>query len=254
MKRSLKGDITMLFYTATIVFSLLTAIPIIILIYQTDSLANKAVADSIFDDRATTTGSTSAKKFRVKPVKLDDAKSIIRRKQLNNAPDHDEKPATVDTPLKVVANEVPQLVTEAPKSDTEVPNIVSEVPKIAAEAPRSVTEVSKFVAEAPQSVPEVPNIVTEAPKFVNEAPKFVVEAPQSVTKVPNIVTEPPKFLTEVPKFAAQAPQSVNEAPKFAAEAPQSVNEVPKIVTDVPEIMSLETVFKPFNGKISANTF
>ena len=120
----------MLFYTATIVFSLLVAVPILILIYQTDSLANEAVSDSIFDKQATTTGSASVKKFRVKQVNLDNAESIIRRKQDTVTPIHEEKPASVDRPFKAVAKEEPEIVTEAPEIVTEVPEIVTTLPNI----------------------------------------------------------------------------------------------------------------------------
>ncbi|MDX2418638.1 MAG: hypothetical protein QNK19_14350 [Xanthomonadales bacterium] len=115
LKRSHKGGITMLFYTVTVVFSLLVAVPIFILIYKTDSLADEAVSDSIFDKPATTTSSTSVKKFRVKSVNLDDAKSIIQRKQGTVTPIHEEKPASVDRSFKTVANEEPEIVTELPK-------------------------------------------------------------------------------------------------------------------------------------------
>ena len=114
----------MIFYTATVVFSLLVAIPIFILIYKTDSLADEAVSDSIFDKPATTTSSTSVKKFRVKQVNLDDAKSIIQRKQLAATPIRAEKPASVDGPFKTVAKEEPEIVTEEPEIVTELPNIV----------------------------------------------------------------------------------------------------------------------------------
>ena len=82
----------MLFYTATIIISFLIAVPIIILIYETDSLTNKENSDFSFDELVAATGSTSGQKYRVKPVNLDYAKSTNRRKQLTVTPVHEEKP------------------------------------------------------------------------------------------------------------------------------------------------------------------
>ena len=123
----------MLFYTATIVFSLLVAVPIIILIYKTDSLANEAVSESIFDERVTTTNSPSVKKFRVKQVNLDHAKSTNRRKQLTDTPIRAEKPASVDRPFKIVTKEEPEIVAK------EEPEIVTK------EEPEIVTELANIV-------------------------------------------------------------------------------------------------------------
>ena len=99
----------MLFYTAIVAISLLIAVPIIILIYQTNSLTNKENSNFGFDERIAAAGSTSGQKYRVKPVLLDNAKSTVRFKQLTVKPIREEIPASNDN--KIVAKEVPKVVT-----------------------------------------------------------------------------------------------------------------------------------------------
>ena len=83
-------------YTATIIFSLFVAVPIIILIYGTVSSLNKANSNFSFDERLATTGGASGQKFHVKPVNVDYAKSTIRRKQATVTPIRAETLASVD--------------------------------------------------------------------------------------------------------------------------------------------------------------
>ena len=101
----------MLFYTAIVAISLLIAVPIIILIYQTNSLTNKENSNFGFDERIAAAGSTPGQKYRVKPVILDNAKSTVRFKQLTVRPIREETPASNDKSFKIVAKEVPKAVT-----------------------------------------------------------------------------------------------------------------------------------------------
>ena len=97
-------------YTATIIFSLLVAVPIIILIYKTVSSVNKATSNFSFDERITTTVGALGPKFHVKPVNVDYAKSNIRRKQVAVTPIRAETLASADRSLKIVAMKVPEIV------------------------------------------------------------------------------------------------------------------------------------------------
>ena len=114
LKRSLKGDITMLFYTATIIISLLIVVPIIILIHRLDSSINEANSiietnsDFSFDERLAVTAGTSGQKCRVRPVNLDCSHSTLRFKQLIVKPIREEMPASNDKSIKIVAREVPK--------------------------------------------------------------------------------------------------------------------------------------------------
>lgn len=111
MKRSLKGDITMLFYTATIAIILLIAVPIIILIYETDFLVNKENSDFSFDERIAATGSTSGQKYRVEPVDLDNVEPIIRCEQHIVRPILEEMPACNDKSFETVTKEASKIMT-----------------------------------------------------------------------------------------------------------------------------------------------
>ena len=109
-------------YTATIIFSLLVAVPIIILIYQTVSSLNKATNFSL-DKRLATTNGASGQKFHVKRMNVDYAKSNIRRKQDTVTPIRAETLASVDRSLKIVAMKVPEIVnieSECKPFDTKV--------------------------------------------------------------------------------------------------------------------------------------
>jgi hypothetical protein len=114
LKRSLKGDITMLFYTATIIISFLIVVPIIILIHKLDSSINEANSiieadsDFSFDKRLAVTASTSGQKCRVRPMNLDCTKFTIRLKHLIVRPIREEMPASNDKSIKIVAREVPK--------------------------------------------------------------------------------------------------------------------------------------------------
>jgi len=101
----------MLFYTATIAISLLIAVPIIILIYETNSLTNKENSDLSFDKRIAATGSTSGQKCHANPVILDCTKFTIRFKLLPVRPIREEMPASNDKSFKIVAEEVPKIDT-----------------------------------------------------------------------------------------------------------------------------------------------
>ena len=107
----------MLFYTATIIISLLIVVPIIILIQKLDSSINEANSikeansDFSFDERLALTSGTSGQKYRVRPVILDCAKSTIRLKQLTVRPIREEISASNDTSIETVEKEVPKIVT-----------------------------------------------------------------------------------------------------------------------------------------------
>ena len=101
----------MLFYTATIFISFLIVVPIIILIHKLDSSINEDISDFSFDERLAETVGTSGQKYRVRPVNLDCAKSTIRLKQVAVRPIREEMPASNDKSIKIVAKEVPKIVT-----------------------------------------------------------------------------------------------------------------------------------------------
>ena len=104
----------MLTYTAIIIISVLVTIPIIILIYKTISLGNKATSDFNFDERIAATVSASGLKYHVKPVNVGHAKSTTRRKQDQDTvtPIRAEKHASVDSLIKIVAKEAPEIVND----------------------------------------------------------------------------------------------------------------------------------------------
>ena len=97
-------------YMATIIFSLLVAVPIIILIHQTVSSVNKTTSSFSFDERLATTGGASGQKFHVRPVNVDYAKSNTLRKQVTVTPIRAETLASVDRSCKIVAIKVPEIV------------------------------------------------------------------------------------------------------------------------------------------------
>ena len=102
----------MLIYTAIIIISVLVGVPIIILIYETISLGNKATSDFNFDERIAATVSASGLKYHVRPVNVDYAKSTIRRKQDTVTPIRAEKLASVDRLCKIVTKEAPENVND----------------------------------------------------------------------------------------------------------------------------------------------
>jgi len=101
-------------YTATIIFSLLVAVPIIILIYKTVTSVNKSSSHFNFDERITTTVGASGPKFHVKSMNVDYAKSNVQAKQATVTPIRAETLASAGRPLNVVAMKVPEIVNDEP--------------------------------------------------------------------------------------------------------------------------------------------
>lgn len=65
----------MLLYTSILVVSFLVAVPILIIIYETITVANKAASELSYDEAVATTGRIPGQKYLVKPVNLDYAKA-----------------------------------------------------------------------------------------------------------------------------------------------------------------------------------
>ena len=65
----------MLLYTSILVVSFLVAVPILIIIYETITVANKAALDLSYDEAVATTGRVPGQKYLVKLVNLDYAKA-----------------------------------------------------------------------------------------------------------------------------------------------------------------------------------
>ncbi len=69
----------MLFYTIIFSVSLLVAVPIIILIFQTISSVNKSASDLSCDELVAATGRMSGQNYRATQLKLHNARGSIQR-------------------------------------------------------------------------------------------------------------------------------------------------------------------------------
>jgi len=101
----------MLLYTSILVVCFLVAVPIMILIYESIFVANKAASDSSCDELMATTGRIPGQKFRVTPLKLNHVKATVRSDPDTVRSFHEENFASVDRSSKAGVKEVPGAVT-----------------------------------------------------------------------------------------------------------------------------------------------
>ena len=102
----------MLLYTSILVVCFLVAVPIMILIYESIFVANKAASDSSCDELIMAKMSRiSGQKCRVTPLKLNHVKATIRSNPDTARSLREEKFASVDRSSKTGVKEVPGAVT-----------------------------------------------------------------------------------------------------------------------------------------------